>query len=109
MSTTGDDEKVARARAVHERLVAEAAGRTPAQPGWIGAEADVLWFLEVVVADRDDVGKFLIGAAGIIHFLGRPGGEVVVPGDTVYFVSGQPVRLAAALRQTSYGMSVAVY
>jgi hypothetical protein len=77
--------------------------------GWIGVMREVLHYLSVVGADRDDAGKFLVRGR-ICSFLGLGGddAEVVVGGDAEYFVGGAARNLAAGLYSTSYGLGVRV-
>ena len=74
--------------------------------GWCGVQRQVLYYLRLVGADRDEEGRFLIGGEGICSFMGMTGehAEVVIPHSTVYFVNGQPSGLAAGLNSTSYGV-----
>lgn len=78
--------------------------------GWIGINRQMLHFLRVVGADRDEEGKFLLANGGVYFFMGIVGAnaEVVVGADTKYFINGQPCGLAAGLHSTSYGMKVQV-
>jgi hypothetical protein len=73
--------------------------------GWIGVMRELLHYLSVVGADRDDAGNFLVRGS-ICSFLGLGGedAEVVVGGDAEYFVGGAARNLAAGLRSTSYGL-----
>lgn len=75
--------------------------------GWIGLQSQVLHYLGVVGADRDEHGAFLIAGEPVVSFMGA-GKEVVVSGETVYFAGGKPCNLAAGLKSTSYGMGVVV-
>ena len=77
--------------------------------GWIGVMRELLHYLSVVGADRDDDGNFLVRGS-ICSFLGMGGenAEVVVGGDAEYFVGGAARNLAAGLRSTSYGVGVRV-
>jgi hypothetical protein len=81
----------------------------PTGQGWIGLTREVLQYLSVVGADRDEGGNFLVRGS-ICSFLGMTGedAEVVVAGDAEYFVGGAAKNLAAGLRSTSYGMGVCV-
>jgi hypothetical protein len=74
--------------------------------GWIGSDSELLYYLQVVGADRDEEGKFKV-AGNITSFLGM-GKEFVVGPDACYFVQGRPVPLAAGLRATSYGVKIQV-
>jgi formylmethanofuran dehydrogenase subunit C len=84
------------------------ASRT-AGDGWIGIMRQLLYYLEVIGADRDESGKFLVRGS-VCSFLGLGGedAEVVVGGDAEYFVGGAAKNLAAGLRSTSYGLGVRV-
>lgn len=73
--------------------------------GWFGDDAQVQHYLRTVNADRDEDGRFLIGGMVAVGYGGK---ELVVGGDAVYFVDGQPRGLASGLRGTSYGMAVVV-
>jgi hypothetical protein len=80
--------------------------------GWIGREEEVLFYLDVVGADRTADGKSFIlrsQGAGVVNFMGIPGQDMVVAGDVEYFTHGKPCNLAAGLRSTSYGLAVKVY
>lgn len=73
--------------------------------GWIGARRELMHYLSVVNADKDESGNFLIDGANVIVGMD---GDLVVPAATRYFVDGKPKMLAAGLRSTSYGMGVGV-
>ena len=77
--------------------------------GWIGINRQLLHFLRVIGADRDEDGKFLV-TGSIVTFLGLGDldAEVVVGAGAKYFIDGQPAGLAAGLHSTSYGMKVQV-
>lgn len=78
--------------------------------GWIGTNGQVLHFLRSVNADRDEDGRFIIAGGGVNTFLGMQGPDVdvVISGETVFFLQGKPVGLAGELRKTSYGVGVVV-
>lgn len=81
--------------------------------GWFGNRSQLLHFLRTVGADTDDEGNFLIGGppeAAPVSFMGssNPNTDVVIPGEAVYFKSGQASNLANGLGATSYGMSITV-
>ncbi|MBA7528377.1 hypothetical protein ES705_20560 [subsurface metagenome] len=79
--------------------------------GWIGLMGQVLHYLRVVGADRDEDGRFVTaGGDGVASFLGLEGENVdaVINADVVYFVGGKPCGLAAGLRTTSYGLGAVV-
>lgn len=84
-------------------------GIDPKYRGWTGINRQLLHYLRIVGADRDEEGKFLV-AGSIVTFMGIGGedADVVVGGDAVYFMQGQPCNLAAGLKTTSYGMGVIV-
>ena len=69
----------------------------------------VLYYLGIVGADRDQDGKFLI-EGGVYSFLGLVGDnvDVVIEANTKYFVGGHPTSLVFGLRSTSYGTGVYV-
>jgi len=71
--------------------------------GWIGPSSQFKYVLQVMGADRDEKGNFIV-AGSIFSFLGL-GEEIVVGDDAEYFVGGKPVNLAGALAATSYGVS----
>ena len=78
--------------------------------GWIGYTDQVNHYLNVVGADRDVEGKFIITgeeSARPTTFMGA-GVEVVVPGNAYYLKDGVPVNLSSGLRTTSYGIGVIV-
>lgn len=75
--------------------------------GWIGPNHQLLYVLGLAEADKDTDGRFLIYGEPVYSFLGM-GEEMVVPEGTQYSVNGQKRMLAAALRETSYGMSAFV-
>ena len=80
----------------------------PPPDGWLGLRRELMHYLDVVNADRDAEGQFIISGAPITSFMGA-GDELLVPDDTVYFCAGEPKKLAAALRTTSSGLAVKVY
>lgn len=75
--------------------------------GWIGMKRDMLHYLDMVSADKNAEGAYLIDGRGVIS--GLDGQEVVVPDETRYFVDGKPKMLAAGLRTTSAGVGVKVF
>jgi hypothetical protein len=80
--------------------------------GWIGPAHQVMYYLSTVGADRDEHGNYLLVSVdetgdGPSSFMGM-GEELVIPGGVAYLVNGRPVRLAAGLRSTSYGLGVQV-
>jgi hypothetical protein len=79
-------------------------------PGWIGTNSQVLHYLRVVGADRDEQGRFIITTGGVFAFLGdtSEAADAVVDSEACYLVGGKPVNLAAGLGTTSYGMRVTV-
>jgi hypothetical protein len=72
---------------------------------WFGRTAQLIHFLRVVGADKDDAGQFIVGGQ-IAAFLGLPDEDVVVGEDAYYLKGGQRMGLASGLRGTSYGMAV---
>jgi hypothetical protein len=78
--------------------------------GWIGIYRQLLYFLNVVGADKDAKGRPIV-RGGISLFLGieNENNDVVVSGDAEYFVDGRACNLAAGLRSTSYGVGVKVF
>jgi len=76
--------------------------------GWFGMNRELLHYLDIVGADKDPEGKFILGGAPPTSFMGA-GEELVVPEETVYYCAGEPKKLASALRTTSYGLAVKVY
>jgi hypothetical protein len=74
--------------------------------GWIGGTDEMLHTLGVLGADTDEEGRFLI--YGKVVF-GIGGDEAVVTGEAEYRVDGERKNLAAALRDTSYGVGVMVF
>lgn len=79
---------------------------TSPAPGWIGDEAAILHYLDIIDADRDTDGRFLIRGE-VVSFMGTSS-EVVVSPTTVYFVAGRARNLASALASTSAGCAVTV-
>jgi hypothetical protein len=77
--------------------------------GWFGVKSQVLHYLRVVGADRDEEGRFILkGEVASYMGLGGENVDVAIPAETQYFVNGQPRNLAAGLRSTSYGLKVYV-
>jgi len=74
--------------------------------GWFGDSNEILHYLRVVGADKDEEGLFLIGGEPVTT--GLDPREVVVPDGTVYFVDGTPVPLAANM-PASRGIKVKVF
>lgn len=70
--------------------------------GWFGDRRMVLHSLNVVGADKDAEGRFLIAEKPV--FRGIDPDEVVVPEETVYFVRGKRLSLAGLMNSTSYGL-----
>jgi hypothetical protein len=78
--------------------------------GWIGTKGQLLHYLAVVGADRDEKGDFKVDGA-ISTFMGLQGddADVVVAADAVYLVGGERKALAAGLSSTSYGLAIKVF
>ncbi|MBW2288642.1 MAG: hypothetical protein JRG90_12550 [Deltaproteobacteria bacterium] len=77
--------------------------------GWIGDMDQVLHYLDVVGADKDDGGGVKIyGCEGFIGSMGD-NSEVVVPATAEYSIDGHRSNLAAGLRSTSYGVGAKVF
>jgi len=77
--------------------------------GWIGYADQMMHYLAVVHADRDEGGRFIV--RGTISTYMGAGEEAVIGGDAEYRVGGPEGRwcnLAAGLRGTSYGHGVLV-
>ena len=74
--------------------------------GWFGKSSEIMHYLDVVGADRDEEGRFIISGAPVI--VGLDPGEVVVPAETVYFKDGKPIPLAASMPD-SRGVKVKVF
>jgi hypothetical protein len=70
----------------------------------------LLYFLQVVGADRDEHGRFIIVDGGAFAFLGieADDNDIVVDEYACYLIGGQRCGLASGLGQTSYGMRVNV-
>jgi len=77
--------------------------------GWIGTTGQLLHYLGVVGADRDDEGRFLVRGK-IATFMGMGGddAECVVAENAEYQAGGQWFSLPAGLATTSYGTKVKV-
>ena len=77
--------------------------------GWVGIKSQVLHYLRIVGADRDEEGRFLI-KGDVMTFLGLGGenAETLVGAKTVYYSNGKSCGLAAGLRSTSYGSAAYV-
>lgn len=73
--------------------------------GWFGSPEQVEHVLATLGADRDEDGRFLL--YGEAPFVGLDG-DLIVSSRVEYSVSGKKQNLVAALRQTSYGLSVTV-
>jgi hypothetical protein len=80
----------------------------PNHEGWFGMHRELLHYLDIVGADKGTDGKFILSGAPPTSFMGA-GEEICVPEETVYFCAGEPKKLAAALRTTSYGLAVKVF
>ncbi len=78
--------------------------------GWIGPYRQLLYYLNVVGADKDPQGRPIV-SGGVSLFLGieDENSDIAVSGDAQYFVDGKPCNLAAGLRSTSYGLAVKVF
>ena len=74
--------------------------------GWMGNASELLSYLSVIGADKDEEGNYLIGGAPVTS--GMDPTEVVVPAETVYFVDGKSVPLAANMPE-SRGLKVRVF
>lgn len=91
-------------------------------PGWSGRMDQLTYFLRIMGADytleKDEDGKerkrYHIGhpdkKGGVFTFLGDSSdtADVIIDGETVYYVNGKPAGLAAGLGATSYGLRVHV-
>lgn len=75
--------------------------------GWIGTAHHLEYTLRLMGADTDKEGKILIGGSAPLSFMGL-GEEVVVDDECCYFINGQRINVAGAMRQTSYGLKVSV-
>ena len=75
--------------------------------GWIGTARQLYYALDIVGADRDEDGKFLIYGEPVVSFLGL-GEELVVSDRTNYAIGDRRCNLAGLMRGTSYGMGVQV-
>jgi len=79
--------------------------------GWSGRNDQVLHFLRIVGADRDDDGRFILTPVdAVVFFLGivTETADVVVNPQARYYVDGKGYSLVAGLRGTSYGHAVQV-
>ena len=78
--------------------------------GWIGQQGQIRYYLEIVGADRDEEGRFIIVDGGAYTFLGLHGDreDIVIDGNACYLKNGHKCGLAAGLGSTSYGMRVNV-
>ena len=78
--------------------------------GWIGTQRQLKYYLQVVGADRDEQGRFIIVDGGAFAFLGieDDNNDIVVDGNACYLMGGQKCNLAAGLATTSYGTRVNV-
>ena len=74
--------------------------------GWFGDSAEIMGYLSVIGADKNDEGQFIIAGAPVT--VGLDPREVVVPDETVYFVDGKPIPLAANMPE-SRGIKVKVF
>ena len=75
--------------------------------GWLGTENELMNYLRVVGADKDDEGRFLIYGEPVSSFMGMDE-EFLVPAGTEYSVGGRRCNLAAGLSSTSGGLGVTV-
>lgn len=75
--------------------------------GWIGTNKQLQHTLNVVGADKDQEGRFLIYNSELVSFLGL-GEEYVIDDDTSYSVNGKKLNLAHLMASTSYGLSITV-
>lgn len=73
--------------------------------GWIGTPDQLFTFLVGRGADRDREGCFLLGGMIVV---GLGAMDLVVAGDAVYFVGGDPRPLAHDLGETCLGLPVVV-
>jgi len=74
--------------------------------GWFGMAEEIMNYLNVVQADKDGAGSFIIAGAPITNGLDPQ--ECVVSGATVYFVNGKQFPLAANMPE-SRGLKVRVF
>ncbi len=78
--------------------------------GWIGPVKDVLYALDLLGADQDGEGKYLVsGQVGVFLGGARPDADILIAEDAQYFVKGQGAQLAAYMRSTSYGVGLKIY
>ena len=75
--------------------------------GWIGMMDKVIYTLDILGADKDDEGRFLIYDKEVVTFLGL-GDEALIHDDVCYSVNGHKASLAGAMGMTSYGCKVTV-
>lgn len=78
--------------------------------GWLGSVRELRHALDVVGADRDEDGSFVL-SGDVATFLGdaSPDAEVVVGADAHFYLAGESRSLAGLLGATSYGVRVAVF
>jgi hypothetical protein len=78
--------------------------------GWIGTQRQLRYYLEVMDADRDEQGRFILTDGGAFAFLGieEDDNDVVIDGKTCFLLRGHKCNLAIGLGQTSYGHRVNV-
>lgn len=74
--------------------------------GWMGRMDQLLYYLDVVGADRDESGRPMIWGHVTV---GMGGDEVIVEADACYSVDGRKCGLADGLLDTSGGVGVAVF
>ena len=70
--------------------------------GWFGSNKQILYALDIVGADKDAEGNFLIVGAPV--FSGLDPDEVVIPDETDYLKNGKRASLAGLMNSTSYGV-----
>ena len=76
-------------------------------PGWIGRPDHVEYYLDIIGADKDEEGRFMI--YGAPPCVGLGGQDMVISGVCEYSKNGHRANLAAALNSTSYGLKVMVF
>jgi len=70
--------------------------------GWMGEMQHLIHVLNVVGADKDEEGSFLIYNGGIHSFLGL-GEEVTINDESEYSIGGKKASVAGLMNSTSYG------
>jgi len=70
--------------------------------GWLGSNKQILYALDIVGADKDAEGKFLIVDAPV--FSGLDPDEVIISDETNYLKNGKRASLAELMNSTSYGV-----